>query len=396
MTVVGLTGSICSGKSTIARFLAQMGAAVINADEIGHEAYQPHCETWQQVVDAFGKTILAANDEIDRKKLGEIVFKDPEALRQLNGIMHPGMHRVAEKRIEKLKQEGAKVVVLEAPLLVEANWLDLVDEVWVAKANEENSLKRCRERSGLSEAQARARLASQLPPDEKAKYADVLIDTNVSLAEVEEKVRELWEQRLTKMKNRMSKEGIRKALARRKKKAEYIAGYTPAAVLLPLFEKGDDYCLVFTKRTETVNYHKGQFSFPGGRPHPKDRSLQDTALRESWEEIGLPPRDAEVLGELDDFATYTTGFVISPFVAMIPFPHKFTANPAEVDEIIEVPLHILQDKSNFAEEMVDVGGRQIMQYFYHYRDHVIYGATARIVKHFLEVIGPAGDINETS
>ena len=198
MMVVGLTGSICSGKSTIARFLAGMGASVIDADEIGHEAYQPHSETWRQVVDAFGQGILTADGEIDRRKLGEIVFKDPEALRRLNGIMHPGMHRVAERRIEQLKKDGARVIVLEAPLLVEANWLDLVDEVWVAQANEENSLKRCRERSGLSEAQARSRLASQLPPEEKARHADVIIDTNVSLADVESKVKELWEQRLTK------------------------------------------------------------------------------------------------------------------------------------------------------------------------------------------------------
>ena len=198
MTVVGLTGSICSGKSTIAKFLAEMGAAVINADEIGHEAYEPHCETWQQVVDAFGKQILTTGDEIDRKKLGEIVFKDPEALRRLNGIMHPGMHRVAEKRIEKLKSEGAKVIVLEAPLLVEANWLDLVDEVWVAEASEANAIKRCAERSGLSEAEARARMASQLSPEDKAKHGDVVIDTNVSLAEVEAKVKELWEERFGK------------------------------------------------------------------------------------------------------------------------------------------------------------------------------------------------------
>jgi dephospho-CoA kinase len=196
MTVVGLTGSICSGKSTIAQFLARMGAAVINADEIGHEAYRPHCETWQEVVDAFGKEILAEGDEIDRKKLGEVVFKDHQALERLNGIMHPGMHRVAERRIEKLKREGAEVIVLEAPLLVEANWLDLVDEVWVAKASEANALKRCAERSGLSVSQARSRMASQLSPDEKAKHADVVIDTNVSLAEVEAKVKDLWEERL--------------------------------------------------------------------------------------------------------------------------------------------------------------------------------------------------------
>ncbi len=195
MTVIGLTGSICSGKSTIARFLAEMGATVISADEIGHEAYEPHCETWQQVVDAFGKGILTADNEIDRKKLGEVVFKDPEALKRLNGIMHPGMHRVAEKRIERLKQEGVEVIVLEAPLLVEAKWLDLVDEVWVAKVSDANAIERCRERSGLSEAQAKARIASQLSSEEKAKYADVVIDTNVSLPEVEARVKELWQEK---------------------------------------------------------------------------------------------------------------------------------------------------------------------------------------------------------
>jgi len=193
----------------------------------------------------------------------------------------------------------------------------------------------------------------------------------------------------------MTKEGIRKALSERQKRVEDPRGFVPAAVLLPLFEKGGDYHLVFTKRTETVNYHKGQFSFPGGRTHPEDKSLLDTALRETWEEIGLPPKDADVLGELDDIATYTTGFIISPFVAMIPFPHTFIANPAEVDEIIEVPLPILRDKKNFAQEMLEVDGRPIMQYFYHYRDHVIYGATARIVKHFLEVVGPAGSVGKT-
>ena len=193
----------------------------------------------------------------------------------------------------------------------------------------------------------------------------------------------------------MTKESIRRALSQRRKRVEDPTGYMPAAVLLPLFEKGGDHHLVFTKRTETVNYHKGQFSFPGGRPHPEDRSLLDTALRETWEEIGLPPKDADVLGELDDIATYTTGFIISPFVAMIPFPHEFTANPAEVDEIIEVPLPVLQDKKSFAEELLEVGGKPIMQYFYHYRDHVIYGATARIVKHFLEVVGPAASVGRT-
>jgi 8-oxo-dGTP pyrophosphatase MutT (NUDIX family) len=194
----------------------------------------------------------------------------------------------------------------------------------------------------------------------------------------------------------MTKESIRKALAQRKKKVDQVVGYTPAAVMLPLFEEGGDYRLVFTKRTETVNYHKGQISFPGGKPHPDDKSLLDTAVRETWEEIGLRPKDAEILGELDDIATYTTNFVISPYVAAIPYPHRFKANPAEVQEIIEVPLAVLLDKRNFEEEMVSVGGRPILQYFYHYGDHVIYGATARIVKHFLEVIDPAAKIGRAN
>ncbi len=193
----------------------------------------------------------------------------------------------------------------------------------------------------------------------------------------------------------MTKESIRKALVQRKKKVDQAVGYTPAAVMLPLFEEGGDYRLVFTKRTETVNYHKGQISFPGGKPHPDDKSLLDTAVRETWEEIGLRPKDAEILGELDDIATYTTNFVISPYVAAIPYPHRFKANPAEVQEIIEVPLAVLLDKRNFEEEMLNVGGRPILQYFYHYGDHVIYGATARIVKHFLEVIEPAASVGRT-
>lgn len=180
------------------------------------------------------------------------------------------------------------------------------------------------------------------------------------------------------------------ALAGRPKHRETAVGCVPAAVLLPLFQKENDYHLVFTRRTETVSHHKGQVSFPGGRLHPEDRSLLDAALREAWEEIGLPTGDAEVLGELDDIVTHTTNFLISPFVATIPYPHQFRANPAEVAEIIEVPLRVLQDRCNFEEDVVEVGGLEIPQCYYHCGGHVIFGATARIVKHFLEVIGPPG------
>jgi dephospho-CoA kinase len=190
--VIGLTGGIGSGKSTVSSFLARLGAVVLSADEIGHEALKTHMETWQEVVNAFGEEILKAGGEVDRQKLGDLVFNNAEALARLNQIMHPRMYGIAEKRIEEFKQQGAEVVVLEAPLLVEANWLDLVDQVWVTAATESTAVLRLCQRSGLSEAQALARIHSQLPSEERIKYADTVIDTNGTLNEVETRVRELW------------------------------------------------------------------------------------------------------------------------------------------------------------------------------------------------------------
>ena len=195
MKVIGLTGGICSGKSTVAGFLARFGAVVLSADEIGHEAFEPHTQMWQRVVDEFGIEILADHDRVDRKKLGEIVFNSAGALTRLNQIMHPGMHQVAKSRIEELKRQGVEVVVLEAPLLIEANWLDLVDEVWVAVAGEATVVSRCSRRSGLSETEALARISAQNSVEEKLKYADVVIDTDVSLGELEARVKDLWEQK---------------------------------------------------------------------------------------------------------------------------------------------------------------------------------------------------------
>ena len=193
MIVVGLTGGILSGKSTISQMLAEKGAVIIDADKIGHEAYKPHTKTWQELVDAFGMSILKENMEIDRKKLGEIVFNDTRALARLNKIVHPEMHSMMKEEIERLRSEGVGVVVLEAAVLIEANWTDLVDEVWVALAPEEVAVKRLQNRGGLSEEQARARIRSQLSPEERAKHADVIIDTDCELSQVRAKVAELWQ-----------------------------------------------------------------------------------------------------------------------------------------------------------------------------------------------------------
>ena len=192
MIVIGLTGGILTGKSTVSEILAQRGAVIIDADKIGHEAYRPQTKVWREVVDAFGTDILKENEEIDRKKLGEIVFHDPQALARLNEIMHPEMHSMMKEEIERLRTEGVDMVVLEAAVLIEANWTDLVDEVWVTVAPEDTAVKRLQNRGGLSEEQARARIRSQLSSEERAKHADVIIDTNCDLAEVGAKVEELW------------------------------------------------------------------------------------------------------------------------------------------------------------------------------------------------------------
>ena len=192
MKVIGLTGGIGSGKSTVSGFLAELGAVIIDADRVGHEALKPDTEIWREVVAAFGRGILNPGGDIDRKKLGEIVFGDSECLSRLNQIMHPRMHDMVEAELEEYRRQGVAVVVLEAPLLIEADWTSLVDEVWVTVAAESTVLRRLKEKFGLSERESLARIHCQLPSEEKMKHADVVIDTDCSLDELRARVGELW------------------------------------------------------------------------------------------------------------------------------------------------------------------------------------------------------------
>ncbi len=192
MKVIGLTGGICSGKSTVSQFLAELGAVIIDADKVGHVAFKPGTDAWREVATAFGKGILAPDGEVDRKKLSEIVFENYEALSRLNKIMHPRIFEMVKKQIEDYRRKGDTVVVLEATLLVEAGWKPLVDEVWLTVASEATALKRLKERSGLSEKEGLARIRSQPLPEERIKHADVVIDTDCTLEELKARVRELW------------------------------------------------------------------------------------------------------------------------------------------------------------------------------------------------------------
>ena len=201
MVIIGLTGGILTGKSTVSGMLSERGAVIIDADKIGHEAYKPQTDVWQELVDTFGEWVLKQNDEIDRKRLGDIVFHDPSALTLLNKIVHPRMREMIEKELKRLKEEAVPVVVLEAAVLIEAKWTDLIDQIWVTTAPEEKVIDRLQNRIGLSEEQARARIAAQLPPEDKVKHADVVIDTDCDLAKLGVKVLELWDE-LREGKNR--------------------------------------------------------------------------------------------------------------------------------------------------------------------------------------------------
>ena len=192
--VIGLTGGIGSGKSTVSQYLAELGAVILDADKVGHEAFKSGTETWQQVVNAFGKQILTPDGEIDRKKLGGIVFDNPESLSRLNQIMHPRMYDMMKARIEEYRQQGAGVIVLEAAILIEANWTPLVDEVWVTVAGEDAVLKRVNKQRGLEAEQIIARIRSQLSAEERVKHADVVINNDGDLDEMRAKVKELWKQ----------------------------------------------------------------------------------------------------------------------------------------------------------------------------------------------------------
>ncbi len=174
----------------------------------------------------------------------------------------------------------------------------------------------------------------------------------------------------------------------RQKRHVVATGRVAAAVLLPIYNKQEQYHILFTKRTETVKKHKGQICFPGGAYQKENGTLVNTALRECAEEIGLMANKIEILGELDDIATMTSGYIVSPFVGFIPWPHTLKVDQREVKEIIEIPISALLDKCCLREEAKVIDGKAVTLYFYHYQWRVIWGATAKILNQFLDIFTP--------
>ena len=194
--VIGLTGGIGTGKSEAARQLEELGALIISADQVGHEAYTVNTEAWEQVVATFGNGILQDDKEIDRRKLGGIVFSDPSQLKKLNQIMHPRMARIVSDKIEAFRGQGVDTVVVEAALLFEAGWDSLVEEVWVTDASEEIIIGRLRERNGLSEEEAKKRINSQMDRMERIGRSDFVINNSGDMAELGTTIKELWDRRV--------------------------------------------------------------------------------------------------------------------------------------------------------------------------------------------------------
>jgi dephospho-CoA kinase len=191
--IIGLTGGIASGKSVVSAMLAEKGALVIDADKVGHEAYAPGSDCYRGVVAAFGDDIVASDGQIDRKALGAKVFGDPAQRKRLEGIVWPWMRATMERRFDELREEGVPIVVLEAAVLLEADWTPLVDQVWVVIVSPEIARERIVARNGLAPEQADQRIAAQLTNAERARHAQVIIENNGTLDALRERVDAAWE-----------------------------------------------------------------------------------------------------------------------------------------------------------------------------------------------------------
>ncbi len=194
MLTIGLTGGIGSGKSTVSKLLAELGAPIIDADKVGHAIYATDGPAYPDMIAAFGEGILAPDRTIDRKKLGPIVFADPAALKRLNSIVHPKMFARMREMVDAMRRGGEhKPIVIEAAILIEANWQPLFNEIWLVVASRERVIERVERDRGLKPEQTEARIRAQLSDDDRRKYATTVVTNNGTIEELRTKVGDLWQ-----------------------------------------------------------------------------------------------------------------------------------------------------------------------------------------------------------
>jgi dephospho-CoA kinase len=191
MKIIGLTGGIGSGKSTVASILKNLGAVIIDSDKVGHEMLNRGTPGWYEVIDAFGQDILSPQGTINRQRLAQIVFNNPEALRKLNQIVHPKIEHEVQSRLKKFQEQGIDAVVIEAALISEAPWSSQAEQIWVVKSPKEITLSRLKER-GMSESESLARIASQYPAEEHVKHGLITVKNDGTVEDLKVKVEKLW------------------------------------------------------------------------------------------------------------------------------------------------------------------------------------------------------------
>jgi dephospho-CoA kinase len=193
MLIVGLTGGVASGKSTVARVWLEEGAYIIDADQIARELVEPHSPTWQELVRIFGERILQENGSLHRKALADIVFSDPEKRNRLNHLLHPRIKEETRRRLESVgRKDPEAIVVIDAALLVETGAYREVDQLIVVHATEAEQIDRLRKRGGVGLEEALRIVSAQMPLEEKLKVADRVIRTEGSLEETRRKAKEVF------------------------------------------------------------------------------------------------------------------------------------------------------------------------------------------------------------
>ncbi len=193
MKLVGLTGGIASGKSTVAKILQDLGAAIVNADDLAREVVLPGREAWKEIVASFGPEILQTDQNLDRQKLRRLIFNQPEARKRLESIIHPRVRALAEERIRQYGAAGYPVVVYEVPLLFEGKLQEWLQPVILVACNVETQIARLRKRDHLTPADAEKHIAAQMSLAEKRRLADYVIENNGSLADLDRQTREILE-----------------------------------------------------------------------------------------------------------------------------------------------------------------------------------------------------------
>lgn len=192
MKIIGLTGGIASGKSTVAAVLRQLDVPVFDADAVSRQAVEKGSEGLRQIVELFGADYLTASGDLDRAKMAKLVFEDKKALKKLENIVHTYVRSESEKFLQQHSKDGCPAVVLDIPLLIEGGWYKEVDRVWLVSVDEKTQIKRAMTRSGMLQHEVEARIAAQMPLAEKLQYADLIIDNSGSSDDTELFVKNAW------------------------------------------------------------------------------------------------------------------------------------------------------------------------------------------------------------